>query len=85
MLSVIRTHMERQLGRFEPGLISHMRDRQAIADALAHINRARNSHEQLELAAESLRAATDVLSRLLGVMDSEMVLDRLFAGFCIGK
>jgi tRNA modification GTPase len=38
-----------------------------------------------ELAAERLRAASAFLERLLGRMDAESVLDRLFASFCIGK
>jgi tRNA modification GTPase len=38
-----------------------------------------------ELAAESLRRASQALERLLGRMDAESVLDRLFMSFCIGK
>jgi tRNA modification GTPase len=38
-----------------------------------------------ELAAESLRIASQALERLVGRIDAERVLDRLFASFCIGK
>lgn len=38
-----------------------------------------------ELCAEDLRRASHALGELLGVIDVERVLDRLFAGFCIGK
>jgi tRNA modification GTPase len=38
-----------------------------------------------ELAAEQLRAASAALERLVGRLDPEMVLDRLFTSFCIGK
>ena len=38
-----------------------------------------------EIAAEHLRQASLALERLLGRIDTEHVLDRLFAAFCIGK
>ena len=40
---------------------------------------------ELELAAEDLRQAAQALERLLGRIDTEAVLDRLFLAFCIGK
>jgi tRNA modification GTPase len=74
-------------GLHNPGelLVSRERDRQALiqaqvalADAAAHVAAA-------EIAAEDLRRASAALERLLGRMDAESVLDRLFASFCIGK
>ncbi len=66
-------------------LVSHERDREALlaaqlalADAVGHV-------QEAELAAEDLRQASAALERLLGRMDAELVLDRLFASFCIGK
>lgn len=38
-----------------------------------------------EVKAEELRRASDALARVVGRVDVEDVLDRLFAGFCIGK
>lgn len=38
-----------------------------------------------EFCAEELRRGSHALGELLGVVDVEQVLDRLFAGFCIGK
>jgi tRNA U34 5-carboxymethylaminomethyl modifying GTPase MnmE/TrmE len=32
-----------------------------------------------------VREATSALDELLGVVDIEEVLDRVFAGFCVGK
>jgi tRNA modification GTPase len=37
------------------------------------------------VAAVHVRAAVDALDELIGVVDTEDVLDRLFATFCIGK
>ncbi|RYD95292.1 MAG: DUF2167 domain-containing protein [Sphingobacteriales bacterium] len=50
----------------------------ALADAGAHVG-------EFELAAEDLRRASYALERLLGRIDVENVLDRLFSSFCIGK
>jgi len=72
-------------GHGEPALLDRERDREAVAGAIAALREARASLGEMELAAEALRRAGDALARLLGRMDTEMVLDRLFAAFCIGK
>lgn len=69
----------------EPSLLSRERDRLALTDAVAALDGARHQLGQPELAAESLRRASQSLERLLGRLDSERVLDRLFSSFCIGK
>jgi tRNA modification GTPase len=64
-------------------LLSRERDRQAIAaarQALVELDLGRE-----EVAAEGLRAASQALARLIGAIDAEAVLDRLFLSFCIGK
>ena len=37
------------------------------------------------LAAHHVREATSALDELLGAMDIEEVLDRVFGSFCVGK
>jgi tRNA modification GTPase len=69
----------------EPALVSHARDQDALADALDALGETRNALGDWELAAESLRLASTCLERLIGRIDAERVLDRLFASFCIGK
>jgi len=69
----------------EPALVSHERDRLALSEALAALAETRSSLSDWELAAESLRRASTALERLIGRLDAERVLDRLFASFCIGK
>jgi tRNA modification GTPase len=39
----------------------------------------------VELRAEDLRGAAQALGRLTGRVDAELVLDRIFGRFCIGK
>jgi len=75
-----------KLDQGEPALLTRERHRAAVTDAIAAIERAvRAEHGQSELIAEDLRLAVVALERLVGRIDVEHVLDRLFAGFCIGK
>lgn len=66
-------------------LVSHERDGKALQEAAAAISEAADHLEQPEQAAEDLRRASSALERLLGRIDAESVLDRLFSAFCIGK
>lgn len=84
LIARLKDHIEQQLGS-EPALVSHLRDREALDVAVGHIRSALARVGQPELCAEDLRRAADTLAGLIGLMDSEAVLDRLFAGFCIGK
>src|SRR5690606_28853966 len=72
-------------GDGEPALVSRERDRAALEAAVAALDEAERTLGDTELAAESLRRASLALERLLGRMDTEAVLDRLFLTFCIGK
>ncbi|KKC31630.1 tRNA uridine-5-carboxymethylaminomethyl(34) synthesis GTPase MnmE [Devosia psychrophila] len=69
----------------EPPLLSRERDRIALSESLHALDDASLHLTSPELAAESLRIASQSLERLVGRIDAERVLDRLFASFCIGK
>ncbi len=69
----------------EPSLISHERDRLGLEAAITAIAEAESYLANWELAAEALRHASLALERMIGRVDAEQVLDRLFASFCIGK
>ncbi|MGJ8528638.1 tRNA uridine-5-carboxymethylaminomethyl(34) synthesis GTPase MnmE [Maritalea sp.] len=69
----------------ETMLISHMRDKLALTAALEALDRASKMLYAPELLAEELRTASFSLSRLIGDVGTEDVLDELFSGFCIGK
>ena len=69
----------------EPALLSRERDRLALESATDALNTGARQLAVPELAAESLRTASQALERLVGRLDAERVLDRLFASFCIGK
>jgi tRNA modification GTPase len=53
----------------------------ALAGAIPHLGRSGDA----VLAAHHVREATTALDELLGVVDIEEVLDRVFGSFCVGK
>ena len=57
------------------------RARRALLAALPHLGRAGDA----VLAAHHVREASEALDELLGVVDIDEVLDRVFGSFCIGK
>ncbi|MEO5805353.1 tRNA uridine-5-carboxymethylaminomethyl(34) synthesis GTPase MnmE [Devosia sp.] len=73
------------IGAGEPVLLSRERDRVALSHAVKATEAALAQVDSPELAAEALRIASQSLERLIGRIDAERVLDRLFASFCIGK
>ena len=85
MLDAIQAAAENGLG---PGdaLITRARHRAALEACVAHLDRLLAGAGSLpELAAEDLRLAVRALGEVGGHVGVEDVLDRLFAGFCIGK
>jgi tRNA modification GTPase len=68
--------------------LTRARHREAVAKAHEAVRRCRtalDAGDPLEIAAEDLRAAAGQLGRILGRVDVEEILDRLFAEFCLGK
>ena len=68
----------------DPPLIARERHRQALGQCARALFDASEGRLP-ELIAEDLRRANGALARLVGAEDIDNVLDRLFAGFCIGK
>lgn len=71
------------------GLISHDRQKiilgrslNALQNAVGHT---RAGPDRYDLASEELRSAIFFLERLVGRVDVEDVLDKVFSSFCIGK
>lgn len=72
----------------DTGLITRARHREALTEALDALMRAANAAEgglDAELVALDLREALDALGKMTGAVTSEEILNRIFAGFCIGK
>lgn len=75
--------------RFSAGdapVLSRLRHRQALTEALAALERVgRPDPSAIEEAAEELRLAVGALGRITGRVDVEALLDVIFRDFCIGK
>lgn len=61
------------------------RHREAIMSALVYIEASLKDNKVVELRAEDLRLASDVIGRVAGRIDVEDMLDVVFREFCIGK
>jgi tRNA modification GTPase len=76
-----------RLGDLEPALtrerhrVALARAQEALTEALPHLHR----DGEIVLGAHQLREATTALDELIGVVDIEEVLDRVFSSFCVGK
>lgn len=66
-------------------LLNRARHRHHVAECVSALERYQAAPLQLEIAAEELRAAAMALGRVVGAIDTESVLDSIFAEFCIGK
>ena len=67
--------------------LTRVRHQQAVRQALEHLQASFKLSvvDQTELVAEEFRSATSALSRILGHVGVEDVLDHIFSSFCIGK
>ncbi len=67
--------------------LTRVRHRQAVHQAVDYLEASLHLSvaNQTELVAEEFRAATLALSRILGHVDIEDILDHIFSNFCIGK
>jgi tRNA modification GTPase len=85
LVTALTVFAESAAGAGAPALVSRERDLFALQSALQSLDRFISDGATDEIAAEHLRQASLALERLLGRIDTEQVLDRLFAAFCIGK
>jgi tRNA modification GTPase len=73
-------------GSGEGGLIGRERHRQLLHETADLLRRSMSvTAKGEEFIAEDLRAAANCLGRLLGRVDVEDILDKIFRDFCIGK
>ncbi len=85
LLAALGAFADSAAGTGTPSLLSRERDLVALTQAQDALDRFLAEGATDEIAAEHLRQASLALERLLGRIDTEQVLDRLFASFCIGK
>jgi tRNA modification GTPase len=86
LLDAVQDAAAASLGRGD-ALVTRERHRDALSRAAAHLDRVAAAPAGFppELIAEDLRLAVRALGEVGGHVGVEEMLDRLFAGFCIGK
>lgn len=86
LIGNIRQRVERAVGSLATIVPTRQRHREYLEKCLIHLRAAIDrSQEPLELRAEELRQAGDMLGRLTGRVDVEDLLDVIFNEFCVGK
>jgi tRNA modification GTPase len=82
--AAVAARVMRTLGREEAPALTRARHRQLVETARDAVRSAQRAGDA-ELAAEDLRLAARAIGRITGRVDVELVLDAIFAEFCIGK
>ncbi|OLP60402.1 tRNA uridine-5-carboxymethylaminomethyl(34) synthesis GTPase MnmE [Xaviernesmea oryzae] len=80
--------IQRRLPRVHPGALAlpaRRRHQDLLRQCAGHIRSSLDMSGALDLQAEYLRLAQDILGRLTGRVDVEHLLDVIFSEFCIGK
>ena len=87
LVSALGDFAREQLEGREPALVTRERQRHALEETVAALQRALNhdASDREALLAEELRLAGRALGRLTGRVDVEDILDVIFRDFCIGK
>jgi tRNA modification GTPase len=86
LISALVGFAQDYFGSEEGGLIGRERHRELLGETSVLLRRSMSMvDEGEEFVAEDLRAAADCLGRLLGRVDVEDILDKIFRDFCIGK
>jgi tRNA modification GTPase len=86
LMAALVNHAEHYFGSSEGGLIGRERQRTLLRETVWSLQRSIGSAANgEELVAEDLRVAARSLGQLLGRVDVEDILDKIFREFCIGK
>jgi tRNA modification GTPase len=86
LISALVGFAQDTFGDSEGGLIGRTRQRSLLQETVAALRRSVEVVGQgEELAAEELRIAAHALGKLLGRVDVEDILDKIFREFCVGK
>jgi tRNA modification GTPase len=86
LVAALAAFAREYFGTGEDGLIGRERQRRLLLDAANGLRRCLAiAGRGDELVAEELRVASQALGRLLGRIDVEDILDKIFREFCIGK
>ncbi|MBA4371731.1 MAG: tRNA uridine-5-carboxymethylaminomethyl(34) synthesis GTPase MnmE [Thermodesulfovibrio sp.] len=85
---IVKTNLRNWNEEREGVVVTNLRQKQAIDQAIAALGRGGEilrCGQPLEILALELRDALDHIGSITGVITPEMILDKIFSEFCIGK
>jgi len=88
LMAMIGRIIKERLAPTEEPILSRARHRQALEEALGHIEQyivASAGGLPLELVAEDIRLTARTIGRITGAIQVDDILDKIFSSFCIGK
>ena len=85
LLELVESRVAGVAGNTEPALLVRDTQIHAVRQCLGCLDRALASGLSLEIVAEELRSAANVIDRLVGKVDVDDLLDEIFSKFCVGK
>jgi len=87
LIKIISRKIDQHFEVNEDNIVTRQRHLKSLENAMFFINRSlnKNSINQIDVAAEDLRLATRSLGEIVGYVNVEELLDRIFKDFCIGK
>jgi tRNA modification GTPase len=83
-ITSLTSKIESEYSNFSDSVITRERHRNILSEILEEITHL-NFNDDLELTAEHLRRVSNNFGKLVGVIDIEDILDKIFSSFCIGK
>ena len=86
--AIIEAVLSGQISASEAPLVTSPRHRQALSQALDHVNGARTGYDAgqlIDMLAIDVTAAVNALDEITGQTASEDLLETIFGSFCIGK
>lgn len=88
IISTISEIAEEYTNISEAGIVTRQRHRALLnecANALREYTNSRKNNLPIELSAENLRVSAHAIGKIIGKIDVEDILDKIFSEFCIGK
>ena len=87
LIKIISKKIDQHFEINEDNIVSRQRHIKSLENATLFVNKSlkKTSIDQIDLAAEDLRMATRNLGEIVGYVNVEELLDRIFKDFCIGK
>jgi len=87
LIDEIKNRLKHQFHNSENILITRERHRYHLEQCMSHLDNFENKNksEEFDKAAEDLRLATRHLGTIVGKVNVEEILDKIFKDFCIGK